>query len=99
MWFFIISSIASSILGMAAEGWFADTRLGVWFYKNVDALLIWANKRLGLKILQEERKWKNKYPHIATDYTIMSNNIKSLRKRIDNLEALTLVTNPKHKKK
>jgi hypothetical protein len=99
MWFFIISSVAGSILGMAAEGWFADTRLGIWFYKKVDDILTWANNSLGLKILQEERKWKNKYPHIATDYTTMSDNIKILHKRIENLEALMLTSKPKRKKK
>jgi len=34
MWFFIISSIAGSILGSAADSWFADTRMGRWFYKK-----------------------------------------------------------------
>ncbi|SVD14491.1 uncharacterized protein METZ01_LOCUS367345, partial [marine metagenome] len=28
MWFFLISNICGSILGMAAEGWFKDTKLG-----------------------------------------------------------------------
>ena len=34
MWFFLISSIAGSIIGSAADSWFADTKLGVWFYKK-----------------------------------------------------------------
>ena len=85
MWFFLISSAASSILGMAAESWFADTRLGVWFYKKVDAILTWATGKLGLKVMQDERKWKKKYPHIATDYITMVENIKILNNRIENL--------------
>ncbi|SVC41124.1 uncharacterized protein METZ01_LOCUS293978, partial [marine metagenome] len=35
MWFFIISNIAGSILGNAADSWFADTKLGIWTYKKV----------------------------------------------------------------
>ena len=54
MWVFLISSITSSIIGMAAESWFADTKLGVWFYKKVDNVSTWASKKLGLKILQNE---------------------------------------------
>ena len=36
MWLWLISSIAASILGGAVGSWFADTRLGEWFYRTVD---------------------------------------------------------------
>ena len=73
MWFFLISSIASSIIGSAADTWFADTKLGRWFYKKVDDVASWASKKLGLKILQNETNWRNKYPNVE--------------KKIDDLEA------------
>ena len=73
MWFFLISSIACSIIGRAADTWFADTKLGRWFYKKVDDVASWASKKLGLKILQNETDWRNKYPNVA--------------KKIDDLEA------------
>ena len=79
MWFFLISSIASSIIGMAAESWFADTKLGVWFYKKVDNVSTWASKKLGLKILQDEQNWKTKYPNVAAK-------IEKLEARINELE-------------
>jgi len=77
--FWIISSIASSIIGMAAESWFADTKLGVWFYKKVDNVSTWASKKLGLKILQDEQNWKAKYPNVAAK-------IEKLEVRINELE-------------
>ena len=77
--FWIISSIASSIIGMAAESWFADTKLGVWFYKKVDNVSTWASKKLGLKILQDEQNWKTKYPNVAAK-------IEKLEARINELE-------------
>jgi len=73
MWFFLISSIASSIIGSAADSWFADTKLGRWFYKKVDDVASWASKKLGLKVLQNEDNWRKKYPNVA--------------KKIDDLEA------------
>ena len=73
MWFFLVSSIASSIIGSAADSWFADTKLGRWFYKKVDDVASWASKKLGLKILQNEDSWRKKYPNVA--------------KKIDDLEA------------
>ena len=73
MWFFLISSIAGSILGNATDSWFADTKLGVWFYKKVDNVSTWASKKLGLKVLQDEGNWKKKYPNVS--------------KKLDELEA------------
>lgn len=73
MWFWLISSIAGSILGSAADTWFADTKLGRWFYKKVDDVASWASKKLGLKVLQDENNWRKKYPNVS--------------KKIDDLEA------------
>ena len=79
MWFFLISSIAGSILGNATDSWFADTKLGVWFYKKVDNVSTWASKKLGLKILKDENNWKTKYPNVAEK-------IEELEARINYLE-------------
>ena len=73
MWFFLISNIAGSILGNAADSWFADTKLGIWVYNKVDDVSTWASKKLGLKVLQDEGNWKKKYPNVS--------------KKLDELEA------------
>jgi len=64
---------------MAAESWFVDTKLGVWFYRKVDNVSTWASKNLGLKILQNETNWKKKYPNV-------SDKIDKLEVRINKLE-------------
>ena len=79
MWFWLISSIAGSILGMAANSWFADTKLGVWFYKRVDDVSTWASKKLGLKVLADEDNWKKKYPRV-------NQKIGELEARVNKLE-------------
>ena len=79
MWFWIISNIAGSILGSAADTWFADTKAGKWFYKKVDDVSSWASKKLGLKVLQDEKNWKVKYPNV-------SNKLDDLEARLIELE-------------
>ena len=64
---------------MAAESWFADTKLGVWFYKKIDNVATWASKKLGLRILQDETNWRKKYPNV-------SEKIDELEVRINKLE-------------
>ena len=79
MWIFLISSIVGSILGGAANSWFADTKAGVWFYKKVDDVSTWASKKLGLKVLEDENNWKAKHPHV-------SQKIDELEARINKIE-------------
>ena len=80
MWVFLISSITSSIIGMAVESWFADTKLGVWFYKKVDNVSTWASKKLGLRILQNEENWKKKYPNVSKKLDELEAKINKLEK-------------------
>ena len=82
MWFFIISNIAGSILGNAADIWFADTKLGIWFYKKIDDVSSWASKKLGLKILKDENNWKTKYPNVAMKIEELEAKIEKLERRI-----------------
>ena len=80
MWFFLISNIAGSILGSAADSWFADTKAGIWFYNKVDDVSTWASKKLGLKILKDETNWKTKYPNVAEKIETLEARIKKLEK-------------------
>ena len=78
MWIFIITSITGSILGNAVDSWFADTRLGIWFYKKTAELSTWATNKLNINILKEEKKSKKKYPNISKDMDNLSKRIKFL---------------------
>ena len=78
MWFWIISSIAGSILGSAADSWFAETKAGIWLYKKVDQVATWAAKKLNIRILAEEEKWKKKYPNVAKKITDLEQRVKHL---------------------
>ena len=80
MWFFLISNIAGSILGSATNSWFADTKLGIWFYKKVDDVSTWASKKLGLKVLKDENNWKKKYPNVEKKFDLLEARLEKLEK-------------------
>ena len=82
MWFFLISNIAGSILGSAADSWFAYTKAGLWLYNKVDDVSTWASKKLGLKILKDENNWKTKYPNVAMKIEELEAKIEKLERRI-----------------
>ena len=80
MWFFLISSIASSILGCAVNSWFVDTKMGKWFYCKVDNVASWASKKLGLKVLQDEDNWRKRYPNVSKKLDALEIRINKLEK-------------------
>ena len=86
MWFWIISAIAGSILGNAADSWFAETKCGIWFYRKVDQVSSWAARKLNIKILAKEEAWKKKYPNVAEK-------ISNLDHRLKTLEQLAILNN------
>ena len=78
MWLWAISAIAGSILGNAADSWFAETKCGIWFYRKVDQVSSWAARKLNIKILAEEEAWKKKYPNVAEKISNLDNRLKTL---------------------
>ena len=83
MWLWIISSIAGSILGGAANSWFADTRLGIWFYNLVDNISTWTSNKLHLKMLREEERWKIRYPNLAKRMDSLESNLNTIISKLD----------------
>ena len=80
MWFWLISAIASSIIGSATESWFRDTKLGVWFYNKVDRIYTWANKRYGLKLLTDEEDRMKKFPQLTKRLETLESQIKEIQR-------------------
>ena len=78
MWLWAISAIAGSILGNAADSWFAETKLGIWFYRKIDQVSSWAARKLNIKILAKEEAWKKKYPNVAEKISNLDNRLKTL---------------------
>ena len=75
MWFWLVKSIAGSIIGSATANWFKDTKAGVWFFNKVDSLYNWAAKRYNVKLLTDEEKRsepKEAYIKLIGKYIIFS---------------------------
>ena len=80
MWLWLVSAIAGSILGNAADNWFSQTKMGMWFYKKIEDVSTWASQKLGLKVLQDEEDWKKKYPNVLLRIEKLEARLKKLEK-------------------
>tara|TARA_A100001011_G_scaffold400175_1_gene512984 strand:- start:4267 stop:4521 length:255 start_codon:yes stop_codon:yes gene_type:complete len=83
MYFWLISSIAGSIIGSASASWFEKTAMGRWFFKKVENLYTWAADRYGFEILKAEDKWRKKYPNIAKKIDEQERKLKNLFEQLD----------------
>jgi hypothetical protein len=82
IWFWIISSIASALLGAAALAYIKDTKLGIWGYGLFDRLLDRARDRYDIDWLdQPQDVWRSQHPAIAAKMDELETRIKRLEDR------------------
>jgi hypothetical protein len=83
MWTWMILTIGGSILGSATDSWFSQTKFGIWFYAAVDKSCTWAAEKLNIKLLEDDKKWRKKYPHIAFNLDNIEKRLKQLENNVD----------------
>ena len=65
MWVWILSAIASGLLGTATARWFVGTKFGIWLYDQYENFLAYINRKFGVDLLDKELYvFKKKYPEI-----------------------------------
>jgi len=77
--YWMLTSIAGSILGSATSAWFEKTAMGRWFYKKIENINNWAAERYGFEILKAEDAWRKKYPNVARKLDELEAQIEELR--------------------
>ena len=66
MWLWIVSSVASSLIGAASVSWFSKTKAGKWCESKYLDICWWANDKYGIDILdKEEVSLQNKFPNLT----------------------------------
>ncbi|OUW48039.1 MAG: hypothetical protein CBD47_03620 [Synechococcus sp. TMED187] len=66
-WLLILSlkSILSSIIGSSFYNWFQDTKIGIWFQRQVDRFMQHFAEKYDLELAKKDAKFKEQYPLIA----------------------------------
>ena len=76
----IYTALAGSISGAIFIAYISTTRIGLWFYAQVDRIVDYLVQRWGLTWLEQpEDAWRKRYPKITEK-------IDELEKRIKKLE-------------
>lgn len=65
MYWLIIRSIFSSVIGSTFYQWFSKTKVGVWFQAKVDSFLEYIADKYDIEIAKREEKWLTQFPRLA----------------------------------
>lgn len=79
LYYWLIKTIAGSIIGSAFSSWFQNTLLGLWFYAKIDQIMNWAAKRYNLSIIDREDRFLKKYPNIAKRISALEDQLNDRR--------------------
>ena len=77
----IYTALAGSIGGAIFIAYISTTRIGLWFYAQVDRILDYLVKRWGLTWLEQpEDAWRKRYPKITAKIDELEKRVKQLEK-------------------
>jgi hypothetical protein len=77
----IYTALAGSIFGAIFIAYISTTRIGLWFYAQVDRILDYLVKRWGLTWLEQpEDAWRKRYPKITAKIDQLEERLKKLEK-------------------
>jgi len=83
MWFFLIKSIAGSVIGSASNEWFRKTKFGIWTYAKVEQLMNLADERYDIGVLTKEEKTMKKFPVLTQRLEKLEAKVKELTNELD----------------
>ena len=81
-WLLILSlkSILSAIIGSSFYQWFQNTKLGIWFQKQVNRFMDYFAERYDIELAKTESRFKKQYPLISERLEALEDDVKKLKK-------------------
>ena len=81
-WLLILSlkSILRAIIGSSFYQWFQNTKLGIWFQKQVNRFMDYFAERYDIELAKTESRFKKQYPLIAERLEALEDDVKKLKK-------------------
>ena len=79
MWWFLLKTIMSSVVGSSFYQWWQGTKMGIWFQKHVDAFMQHIATKYDIEVAKKDKKFRAQFPLIA-------NRLELLEKKVSTLE-------------
>mgnify|MGYP001590531722 CR=1 FL=1 len=76
MWWFLLKSILSAVLGSQFYKWYQSTTVGIWFQSNIDQFMEYVSNKYNIELIKKQSKFE-------ADYPLMMNRIEELERKIN----------------
>jgi|TARA_R110002074_G_scaffold117303_4_gene249260 hypothetical protein len=65
MYWYLLKTILSSVLGSSFYQWFKNTKVGVWWQDKLDDFMEYVSVKYDINIAKRELNWLSQYPALA----------------------------------
>ena len=62
MYWFLIKSILSAVLGSQFYQWYASTKIGIYFQNRIDQFMEYISEKYNIPLIKKQPKFENDYP-------------------------------------
>jgi len=80
MYWFILKSALSGVIGSSFYQWWQSTRMGIWFQKHLDAFMEYVAVKYDIEIARKDAKFVKQFPLVAERLRILEEKIQKLEK-------------------
>ena len=64
MYWFLIKSILSAVLGSQFYQWYASTKVGIYFQNRIDQFMEYISEKYDITLIKKQSKFERDYPLI-----------------------------------
>ena len=62
MYWFLIKSIVATVLSSQVYGWYASTKVGIYFQNRIDQFLEYIAKKYDITLMKKQSRFERDYP-------------------------------------
>ena len=62
MWWFLLKSIMSAVLGSQFYKWYQGTTIGIWFQSRLDQFMEYVSNKYDIELMKKQSKFEADYP-------------------------------------
>ena len=73
MYWFLIKSIVSAVLGSQFYKWYASTKIGIYFQNRIDQFLEYIAQKYNIEIAKKQSKFEKDYPLMMKRIEVLEN--------------------------
>ena len=73
MYWFLVKSILSAVLGSQFYKWYASTKIGIYFQNRIDQFMEYISKKYNISLMKKQSNFERDYPLVMKRIETLEN--------------------------